>query len=234
VKLFSSISLIVALGLGLAGCSSSDEENIVVAELTDIDAKFEAKVQWQKQVGNGVSGHFSRLTPVLNRDTIYAASREGIVSAFDFASGEKKWSVDIRKSDTDYFSALFSEQESGRVSGGLTVAYGKLYLGTENGEVIALDIADGKTLWRKQVKGEVIAPPASGEGLIIVNTGAGYLVALHPDSGEMRWEYEQEVPPLTLRGISTPVVENGGVIFGSANGKLNVVIAQSGVEAWKQ
>ncbi|MFT4929748.1 MAG: outer membrane protein assembly factor BamB, partial [Phenylobacterium sp.] len=27
---------------------------------------------------------------------------------------------------------------------------------------------------------------------------------------------------------------NGGVIFGSANGKLNVVLAQSGLEAWKQ
>lgn len=68
----------------------------------------------------------------------------------------------------------------------------------------------------------------------MVNTAAGYLIALHPDTGEQRWFFEQEVPALTLRGISAPVVANGGVIFGSANGKLSVVIADSGIEAWKQ
>ena len=120
------------------------------------------------------------------------------------------------------------------VAGGLTIAYGKLYLGTEHGEVFCLSMESGEVLWRSKVRGEVIAPPGAGEGLIFVNTGAGYLVALHPDSGEQRWEFEQEVPPLTLRGISTPVATNGGVLFGSANGKLNVVIAETGLEAWRQ
>ncbi len=235
MKLFSRLSLAAALVIGLAACSSSDDdEDIMIAELTDIEEKFEPKINWQEQVGGGVEGHFSRLMPVLNKEVVYAASREGIVSAFSFVSGDELWSVDIRKEAGGYLSGLFSEKASARVSGGLTVAYDKVYLGTENGEVISLDATNGSIVWRKPVKGEVIAPPAAGEGLIVVNTGAGYLVALHPDNGEMRWEYEQEVPSLTLRGISTPLVDNGGVIFGSANGKLNVVIADSGIEAWKQ
>lgn len=97
-----------------------------------------------------------------------------------------------------------------------------------------VNLEDGSVAWKKSVTGEVITPPGAGEGLLLVNTGAGYLVALHPDTGEQRWKYEQEVPPLTLRGISSPVIVNGGVIFGDANGKLNVLVAQSGLEAWKQ
>lgn len=222
------------MAVGLAACSSSDDEEIVVAELVEIEAKFEPQIKWQKQVGDGLDGHFSRLTSVLHKDVLYSASREGTVAAFDFASGKQLWSVDVRKDSDGGFASMFKERASGRISGGLTIAYNKLYLGSEHGDVMALDISNGAVLWRQSVRGEVIAPPAAGEGLIIVNTGAGYLVALHPDNGEQRWEYEQEVPPLTLRGISTPVVENGGVIFGGANGKLNVVIAATGIEAWRQ
>ncbi|MFT4927260.1 MAG: outer membrane protein assembly factor BamB, partial [Phenylobacterium sp.] len=211
MKLFRKVSLIAALAVALAACSSSDdEEEIVVAELVDITAQFEPKIQWQAQVGDGVDGHFSRLMPAINQDVLYSAGRNGTVAAFNLASGEQLWSVDVRKDPAGYFGSLFSATLPARISGGLTVAYGKVFLGTENGDVMALDITTGAVVWRKSVRGEVIAPPATGEGLVIVNTGAGYLVALHPDDGDQRWEYEQEVPALTLRGISTPVVENGG------------------------
>lgn len=232
MRILAKLTCAVMLSMSITGCSLFEDEDDpdIIPELVEIEAKFEPEIQWQESVGDGVEHHFSRLKPAIFEDKVFAASREGIVSAFDVNSGDELWSIDLR-SEADGF---FDDQQSQRVAGGITVAYNKLYLGTEHGEVFALNLADGSILWRKKVKGEVITPPGAGDGLVVVNTGAGYLVALHPDSGEQRWEYEQEVPPLTLRGISSPVVASGGVIFGSANGKLNVVISQSGLEAWKQ
>ena len=232
MRILAKLTCAVMLSMSITGCSLFEDEDDpdIIPELVEIEAKFEPDIQWQEQVGDGVEHHFSRLKPVMFEGKVFAASREGIVSAFDANSGDELWSIDLR-SDADGF---FDDQQSQRVAGGITVAFNKLYLGTEHGEVFALNLSDGSIIWNKKVKGEVITPPGAGDGLIVVNTGAGYLVALHPDSGEQRWEYEQEVPPLTLRGISSPVVGSGGVIFGSANGKLNVVISQSGLEAWKQ
>lgn len=233
MSILSKLSLVVMLGLGLTGCSTFEDDEVdpdEIPELIEIQAQFEPSIKWQEHVGDGVEHHFSRLTPAIYENVVYAAAREGIVTAFNQTNGDEIWSIDLR----DEAEGWFEDKQSQRVSGGVTVAYDKLFIGTEHGQVIALNKETGEVLWRKKVKGEVITPPGYGEGLIIVNTGAGYIMALHPDSGELRWEYEQEVPPLTLRGISQPVVANGGVIFGSANGKLSVLIAQSGLEAWKQ
>ena len=80
--------------------------------------------------------------------------------------------------------------------------------------------------------GEVLAKPAAGDGLIFVNLGSGKLLAVHPDTGEERWSFEQEVPPLTLRGQSSPTVANGGVLLGLETGKLSVLISENGYSAW--
>lgn len=233
MKTFSKLTATVLFGLCLSGCSTFDDSNDdEIPELAAIEAKFSPTISWQEQVGDGVEHHFSRLAPTIHNGVVYAASREGIVTAIGLDSGDEIWSIDLREKAEGMFS--FGSGESARVGGGLSVAYGKLFLGTEHGEVIALNIDSGDVLWRQKVVGEVIAPVTSGEGLVFVNTAAGQLIALHPDDGDQRWKYEQEVPPLTLRGISAPVFENGGVILGSANGKLNVIIAQSGLEAWNQ
>ncbi len=230
MKLFSNLTLAAVLGLSLVGCSVFEDEDEALPELPVIQAKFNPTISWQEQVGDGVEHYFSRLRPVIYNDVVYAASREGTVSAFNFADGKTLWSVDLR----DDAEAFFASKKSQRLSGGLSVAYGKLYIGTENGEVMALDLDDGKIIWRIKVQGEVMAEPVGGEGLLIVNTSAGHLIALHPDTGEKRWQFDQEVAPLTLRGISTPIVESGGVIFGRSDGKLCVVIAETGLEAWQQ
>ncbi|MDO6646848.1 PQQ-binding-like beta-propeller repeat protein, partial [Acinetobacter guillouiae] len=76
----------------------------------------------------------------------------------------------------------------------------------------ALDRETGEEVWRKNVPGESLSKAAAGDGLIFVNLGSGTLLALHPDTGEERWSFEQEVPALTLRGQSAPTVANGGVL----------------------
>ncbi len=223
--------LLLMAAVVLAGCSSKDD--LVLPPVTNSISPVKV---WSHGLGSGVKHYASSLTPLIVNDTVYAASREGLVAAYDLPSGKRKWLFDLRKPDGTSAWSSFSDIWSGdnaRISGGLSFGYDKLYFGTENGDVVALS-AQGQLVWRVEVKGEVLARPAVGEGLVVVATGAGTVIALHPDSGEQRWQFESEQPSLTLRGVSEPIIEAGGVIYGSGNGHVGVLIADRGYQAWEE
>jgi len=211
----------------LTGCSSSDDEDELV--LPEIVNQFETKVVWQESIGDGVQHYFSRLTPAVYNDVVYVANREGEVEALSLENGDTLWRTDVRENPAFW---PWETSESAKLSGGILQAYGKIFVGSEHGYLTALDRETGEIIWRKTVPGEVLSKPAAGDGLIFVNLGSGKLLAIHPDTGEERWRYEQEVPPLTLRGQSSPTVANGGVLIGLETGKLNVLISENGYSAW--
>lgn len=211
----------------LMGCSSSDDEEELV--LPEIVNQFETDVVWQESIGDGVEHYFSRLTPAVYQETVYVANRDGKVEALSLTNGDKLWETDVRENLAFW---PWETDESAKLSGGILQAYGKLFVGSEHGYLTAIDRETGEILWRKSVPGEVLAKPAAGDGLVFVNLASGKLLALHPDEGEERWAHEQEVPPLTLRGQSTPTVANGGVLVGLETGKLSVLISDSGYSAW--
>lgn len=53
------------------------------------------------------------------------------------------------------------------------------------------------------------------------------------DGGEQLWIHDRSVPVLTLRGTSTPAVEQGLVVAGFANGKLVGLSAEKGFPVWE-
>ncbi|MCF2901118.1 outer membrane protein assembly factor BamB [Pseudoalteromonas sp. SYSU M81236] len=211
----------------LTGCSSSDDEEELV--LPQIVNQFETDVVWQESIGDGVQHYFSRLTPVVHDDVVYVANREGLVEALSLENGNTLWQTDVRENASFW---PWETTESAKLSGGILQAYGKIYIGSEHGYLTALDRETGEIVWRKTMPGEVLAKPAAGDGLIFVNLASGKLLAVHPDTGEERWRFEQEVPPLTLRGQSSPTVANGGVLLGLETGKLSVLISENGYSAW--
>ncbi|CAM3843302.1 MULTISPECIES: outer membrane protein assembly factor BamB [Pseudoalteromonas] len=219
----ASIALCMAT---LVGCSSSDEEELVLPEIVN---QFETDIVWQESIGDGVEHYFSRLTPAVYKDRVFVASRDGEVEALSLANGDTIWETDIRENSSFW---PWESDISAKLSGGILQAYGKIFIGSEHGYLLALDRETGDIVWRKKVPGEVLAKPAAGDGLIYVNLGSGKLLALHPDTGEERWSHEQEVPALTLRGQSSPIVANGGVLIGLETGKLSVLISDSGYSAW--
>ena len=228
MKQLSLATLALCMASLLSGCSSNDEDEDVLV-LPEINNQFETQVAWQESIGNGVEHYFSRLTPTVYEDKVFVAERNGEVRALDINTGNTLWETETRKNQVFW---PWEDSDSAKLSGGILQAFGKIYIGSEHGEVIALDRESGEIVWRKSVPGEALSSPAAGDGLIYVNLGSGKLLALHPDTGEERWRHEQEVPALTLRGLSSPTSANGGVLFGEESGKLSVLIAENGYSAW--
>ena len=227
----------------LSACSTisgwfADDEELEIRTLPEIEMAFEPSIMWSESAGDGVEQFFSRLSPAIAYGKVFAADREGSIFAFDPANGNTIWEQTIyRKSRESKLSngyGLFAATISSKVSGGLSVAYNTVFFGTEDGLVYALNESDGSIKWTTQVPSEVVAEPAIDSGIVVVNTVSGTLVGLDAETGEIKWQNESDVPPLSLRGISAPAASAGGAIVGLANGRLRVSILDSGLTAWEQ
>ncbi|MFQ3190165.1 MAG: outer membrane protein assembly factor BamB [Paraglaciecola sp.] len=215
-----------------------EEEELEVRRLKPIEAQFTPTEIWSADLGDGIGKFYSKLRPAVAYGKVFAASRQGQVNAYDQATGKKIWSENFAIYDneglTSGVSNLFSNGLSAKIAGGLSVAYETVFFGTENGEVVALDANTGQRKWITTVKGEVLASPAIDAGIVLINTGSGLIFALNADNGEEVWSSESDVPPLSLRGVSSPAAVNGGAIIGTATGKLIVNILETGQTAWEQ
>lgn len=243
IKKSTHLLALLALTTLVSGCSmfGDDDEEIKVAPLQPINASVSATIKWQRDVGDGVGDYFSRLNPVVAYDKVYAADRQGLVMAMDKNNGERVWQVDLHQlikinqaSEQSWFSGIFSSPFPARISGGLVAAYDKVYLGTENGDLIALDAETGELVWHTEVGNEVNADPAVGEGRVVVHTTGGKVVSYDAEDGSEQWQYEYQTPTLTLRGSSAPAIASGGVIVGDSNGSASILIAKNGQQAWTQ
>jgi outer membrane protein assembly factor BamB len=222
---------VVLLSSTLLACSTTDdEEKNKIAELPEIVQQFEPKALWEQSVGDGVSDYFSRLKPAIAYNAVYSASRSGDVYAFDLKNAKQLWHTDI--SDLDNSAGFFSARKSARLSGGVLAGVNKVFIGSEDGELYALEAKTGKLAWKGKVKGEIIALPDIDNNVVVVNTVSGVLKAFDANNGNEVWQVNLEVPPLSLRGTSPPVIAAGGVLVGTASGELSVYLLESGQAGW--
>ncbi|MDN5865135.1 MAG: outer membrane protein assembly factor BamB, partial [Gammaproteobacteria bacterium] len=172
---------------------------------------------WSHDVGWGGGELLLGLAAEGRQGKVYAASADGNVAAFDAASGAKAWSRDLEKS----------------LSGGPAAGNGLVVVGTRDGDAIALDAESGKTLWSTYVGAPPLANPAVGPDIVAVKTIAGALIGLSPKTGRILWQISQRPPSLTLRFGIQPLIVNGVVYAGFADGSVIAADAATGEEQWR-
>jgi outer membrane protein assembly factor BamB len=204
---------IVCATVGLVACAT---ESHIVREEPAPRPEFEARVGveelWTKNIGWSGAGHDLALTPALDAEVLYAADRKGWVSAFEVASGKRRWEVEL---DIPLTS-------------GVALGDDFLVVANSKGIVLALRKADGSVLWRAAVSSEVLAPAGIFGGMVVVQTVDGKLFALSALDGKRQWLYERSEPALSLRGTGTPLILGDQVLAGFASGKLAVLNMKDG------
>ncbi len=216
------------------GDKKKDNEDLKPAKLTKYDPEVNIRQIWKAGVGKGLGRKYLRIRPTILADQIYAADGYGRVEAFNRFTGKRTWRAQLPAEAGGFLNSLdvLDRTDPSFVSGGVGSGGGYVFIGTTNGELIALSASDGSEAWRQTVDGEVLAPPVVGEGLAFVQTIDGSLMALEVGTGEVRWELDNQVPILTLRGTATPVYDGGVVYAGFANGNVIAVKAENGEPIW--
>ena len=232
----SRILAVLLLSSTLFACSSTDDDEDeelidLPAELTEIEQQFTPEVLWEESVGDGSEDYFSRLKPIVAYNKVYSASRAGDVIAFDKETGKTLWQTDL--SDINKDRSFWDSRLSALLSGGPVAGLNKIFIGSENGKIYALDAETGEVSWQGNVKGEIINAPAVNSGVVVVNSASGIMKAFNAENGEELWKIEQDVPALTLRGISPPVIASGGVLVGTGKGGVNVYLLEKGQQGWE-
>lgn len=214
------IPLVQAALLCLPGCGifSGDggEEARQPRQLEAFAEQLRLKRVWSAKVGDG--GGELRLALRIDGDgsRVYAAATDGTVQAYGADNGARQWSRDTKL----------------RLSAGPAVGGGYVAAASSGGWVVVLNAATGVEEWRAYVKGEVLAAPAVGGGRLFVRTVHGFLYAFSLATGQELWSVSQNMPRLSLRGTSAPVVQAQLVICGFDNGRLTAYEQSDGARAW--
>ena len=126
------------------------------------------------------------------------------------------------------------------------VVRGNLFIGTMEGELVALDVRTGALTWRFQLQGEeadlaIYGTPAVADGVIYFGGYDGFLYSLFTTGGE-RWQEEAEVDGKAKTvsaikvGDGSPIVSgavyaDGLILVGSSDGSL-YAFDEDGNQVW--
>lgn len=218
---------VLALALAAGGCSSLPSwmptipapsfdwftgSSKAPGPLPELAPSVTPVIAWQAQVGKAAAGFAPMVTP----DAIYAAAADGTVMRIDPTNGRAVW----------------------RISAGRTLSAGAgadgsvVVVGSDKGDVLAFD-TNGTALWATKVGSEVISPPKTAEGTVVVFSGDGRVYGLSTKDGSRRWVYQRANPPLIVRNYAGAVIERGGVFFGTAGGRLLGLDLATGTVGWE-
>ena len=92
--------------------------------------------------------------------------------------------------DPDRVEELWSFDAGGDVESSPAVVGGKVYFGSGDGSVYAVDVQTGDVEWRFRTDGEIYSSPAVVDGLVLIGSEDGNLYALDAASGDERWRFE--------------------------------------------
>jgi len=127
-----------------------------------------------------------------------------------------------------------------------------LYFGGDDGNIYAVDSETGRQIWKRTTGGPAPCTPAIANGIVYAGSYDGKFYALSAQTGAIKWKFategERRFEAKGLNGLqpknqtmadqydvflSSPVVVQGAVYFGSGDGNLYALDAATGQLKWK-
>ncbi len=212
----------LALSLLLAACGGGSKKTDFFGEeqkpsKPKVQSSTNTKRNWRTSLGKKIGSGDAVLSPVLFGESIYAASPNGRVYKVSAANGKPEWQTKLKKE---------------AVSAGVGVGGGLVLLGTNQGIVYAFKQNDGSIAWQAQLSSEILASPVIDGDIVVARTADGRVYGLSAYDGAVQWSISRQLPKLTLRGESRPVLAQGVVFTGFSDGNMAALEAKTGRALW--
>jgi quinohemoprotein ethanol dehydrogenase len=151
-------------------------------------------------------------TPLMIDGVLYVSGAWSMVYAFDAASGELLWQY-----DPEVPREKLLELCCDAINRGVAAWEGKVFVGTLDGRLVALDAADGSVAWQAQTTPEGSAYSITGaprviKGKVIIGNGGsefgvrGYISAYDAATGDLAWRF-YTVPGDPSQPFENPILE---------------------------
>jgi len=178
---------------------------------------------WSSSIGSGSEGS-TRLvsTPVVADGKVFALDTDSRASAYEAATGRQLWRTDLRP-----------ETASGAVrNGGVSWDAGRLYAGTGDAEVLALDATSGTIAWRRKVSAPVRGAPTVISGRVIVITIDNQTTALSAEDGAPVWSHTGILETAGLLGAASAAADRTVAVVPYSSGELFALRVENGRPLW--
>ena len=166
------------------------------------------------------------IPPAFNDGAVFVGTTNGHLYALDATGG-----IDIL--GKRFRAYQWSTELDGSILSPPAVADGTVYAATVNGTLTAHDTSTGKVRWKYQGGRKQFSAPAVGPKRIYFNRPDinGYVVALSRENGEEQWSFKHDIK--TEATLSSPAITDNHVIFGSPDGHLYALDAETGTKKWQ-
>lgn len=165
----------------------------------------------------------------LEGNTLVIASAFGFVAALDATNGSELWRTSTEAPMT----------------GSPTIKDGRVFVSSNNNEVLTMDLATGELIWSDQAIAESARvlgspSPAAVEDIVVAPYSSGEIIAYLASNGRRLWSEAlasagQFTPISSINDIGARPVLGGGLVFAaSQSGVLAAIDGRTGDRVWQQ
>jgi len=166
-------------------------------------------VAWRIDTGSPILG-----SPAVSASRLFIGSEDQTLRAFSLPDRQPLWTAILPDAPG---SDIIQDEERGL-----------LYLTTLGGRIICLDAATGEPSWERSVASfRFRGSPALAGGLLILGMQDGWIYAMEPTTGRLRW---QVFAGGAILGDTTG--EGDTVVVGTQTGLVHSLDARTGLERW--
>ncbi|QDH35392.1 PQQ-like beta-propeller repeat protein [Porphyrobacter sp. YT40] len=179
---------------------------------------------WTASVAGSTNRMRLAASPVIGGGKVFVEGTDGVITAFDKATGARLWSRD----DDD----MTKDQAPSAFGGGVSYEAGKLYATNGVGDVKALDAETGEVLWKVKPAGPLRGSPTIAFGQLFVMTQDNQLISLSITDGSLVWDESGSNTQSGVFGVAAPAAGQGTVIAGYSSGELSAYRYENGRTLW--
>lgn len=192
---------------------------------------------------NCTTDGFMNSSPNVVNGVVYIGSGNNNFYAINASTGAKMWKYTSAGPSTAVVERGFN---SGAFASSPAVVNGVVYVGSDDGNLYALDALTGVKIWNYTTSfqltymtgNQVTSSPAVSDGVVYVGSVGGNIYAFNASTGAKIWSYYTG-PSVNYGGgywhgvQASPAVANGVVYVGSVDGNMYALNGSTGKQIWE-
>ncbi|MFY0654940.1 MAG: PQQ-binding-like beta-propeller repeat protein [Cyclobacteriaceae bacterium] len=196
-------------------------------EVSKLDHHSGLKEVWKKQVGD----HYILSDLVLSNDRLLLTNTDLYAYCLDTKKGKELWKHSVIKSFMIDDYRVLTDQ----VAGGAyyeskpTAAQGKVFIGSPNGFLYAVDADSGKEVWKFEVGGSICGAPVIANDKVYFGSQGGeeYYYCVNVNTGKLIWKQ------LVGWVWGSANYSDGMIYLPGVDGYVNCLNAETGTIVWR-
>jgi outer membrane protein assembly factor BamB len=182
------------------------------------------KESWSFRAGGAI-----RTRATVAEGELYFQADDGFLYKLSAATGTERWRV--RVVEKPIVRLPFDDPKSrfDRFGSDVTTSGGRLFLGTHDGHVLAVDPVRGSRIWEFAAGDSVLAAPAVDSGRLYFGSYDRHVYALDAATGKLLWKRDTNGAV-----VSTPAVDGDRLVVGNRCYDLLTLATKTGDVVWKR